>query len=72
MQAMRSGDMKAVRPKPDGPVELYDLAKDPGESKDLASSKPELAAEFDQRLRAARTPPRPQKEPPHPWWDARS
>ncbi|MBI5281461.1 MAG: arylsulfatase [Candidatus Solibacter usitatus] len=72
MQAMRRGNMKAVRPKQNGPVELYDLAADPTESNDLAGRKPELAARFDQLLRAARTPPRPQKEPPHPWWEARS
>jgi arylsulfatase A-like enzyme len=72
MQAMRRGQWKAVRPKPNGPVELYDLAADRTESKDLAPSRPALAAEFDRRLKAARTPPRPQQEPPHPWWDARS
>jgi arylsulfatase A len=72
IQAMRRGDLKAVRSEPDGPVEVYDLAKDPAESEDLAPSRPELAKEFDKRLREARTPPRPQTEPPHPWWDARS
>jgi arylsulfatase A-like enzyme len=72
MQAMRRGRWKAVRPKPNGPVELYDLAADRAESKDLAAARPELAAEFDRRLKGARTPPRPQQEPPHPWWDARS
>lgn len=72
MQAMRRGDWKAVRPKPNGPVELYDLKSDPGEERDLAPQKPELAAEFDRAMKASRVPPRPQKEPPHPWWEARS
>jgi hypothetical protein len=64
--------MKAVRPKPGGPIEVYNLASDPGEAKDLAGSRPELAAEFEKRLKEARTVPRQQKEPPHPWWEARS
>ncbi len=72
MQALRKGNMKAVRPKQNASVEVYDLAADPTESHDLAKEKPELAAEFDKLLRAARTVPRVQKEPPHPWWEARS
>jgi arylsulfatase A-like enzyme len=72
MQAMRRGNWKAVRPKPDGAVELYDLKSDPGEERDLASQKPGLAAEFDRAMKAARVPPRPQKEPAHPWWNVRS
>ena len=69
---MRRGNWKAVRNKPDGPVELYDLSKDPGEAKDLAGTMPKLAAEMDQAMRAARTKPRQQKEPPHVWWDVKS
>jgi arylsulfatase A-like enzyme len=72
MQALRKGDMKAVRPTQNGPVEVYNLANDPSESRDLAKNKPELGAEFDKLLRAARTEPRVQKEPPHTWWEARS
>ena len=72
MQAMRRGHWKAVRPKPDGTVELYELKSDPGEERDLASQKPGLAAEFDRAMKAARVPPRPQKEPAHPWWNVRS
>lgn len=45
-QAVRMGDWKAVRVncfrKPDGPVELYNLAEDIGESKNLAEDRPEL------------------------------
>ncbi len=72
VQAMRRGDWKAVRPKAAGPVELYNLAEDPGESKDLAPTKKELVEEFDRLLKSARTTPRMQKEHAHPWWDARS
>jgi len=72
MQAMRRGDMKAVRPKQNGPVEVYNLAKDPSETTDLAKARPELGTQFDKLLRAARTEPRVQKEPPHGWWEARS
>ena len=71
-QAMRRGNLKAVRPKGGKPVEVYDLAKDPGEKSDLAAAHPKLAAAFDRRLRAARQAPRPQTEPPHPWWDVKS
>jgi arylsulfatase A-like enzyme len=42
--AIRQGDWKAVRiPAPDGPGswQLYDLSKDPGETKDLAADFPE-------------------------------
>lgn len=71
-QALRRGRWKGVRRKPNGPVELYDLQTDPGEQRDLAAGQPARAKEFDAALRAARTVPRPQKEPAHPWWDARS
>jgi arylsulfatase len=72
MQAIRKGTLKAIRPKTNAKVELYDLAADPGETKDLADAKPELAAQFDRLLQTSRVPPRAQKEPPHPWWEARS
>jgi arylsulfatase A-like enzyme len=72
MQAMRRGNWKAVRPKPNGPIELYDLKADIGEQHDLAGENPALVAEFDRAMKAARFPPRPAKEPAHPWWDVRS
>jgi arylsulfatase A-like enzyme len=72
MQAMRRGTMKAVRPKQDGPVELYDLASDPAETKDLSAARPAEAEKFDRWMREARTAPRRQTEPAHSWWDVKS
>jgi arylsulfatase A-like enzyme len=72
MQALRRGNLKAVRPRQNGGVEVYDLAADPTESHNLAGEKPELSAQFDQLLRQARTEPRPQKESAHSWWDVKS
>ncbi|NJB86055.1 arylsulfatase A-like enzyme [Lewinella marina] len=60
-QAIRSGKWKAVRYNVnemgmDGPVELYDLSVDPGETTDLASQHPEVVADMKERLREARYP----------------
>ncbi len=54
-QAMRLGDWKAVRKGVDGPVELYDLARDLGETTDLAATHPDVAADLGARMAAART-----------------
>lgn len=53
--AVRLGDFKLVRQKlstenPD-PWEVYDLSRDPSESKDLAGEKPELLAQAEELLR---------------------
>lgn len=44
--AFRSGNWKIVRPKRRQPIELYHLASDPGEKRDLASDHPEKLKEL--------------------------
>lgn len=69
MQAARNGDWKAVRPKPNGPVELYNLKTDRAESRDLAKSEPEVFERMERFMRSARTPPRSLNEPGVYYWD---
>ena len=64
MQAMRMGDWKAVRPKPNGPLELYNLKNDVGEANDVGASNPKILAKMEALLKTARVEPRPQKDPP--------
>ncbi len=63
IQAVRMGDWKAVRPKPNGALELYDLKTDIGEKNDVASQNPQVMARIEKYLATARVEPRPQKEP---------
>ncbi len=51
-QAGRIGDWKALRAKAGAPVALYNLANDPGETTDLASQYPRVAADFAARFDA--------------------
>ncbi len=54
-QALRSGDWKVVKrelKKGNPRVELYDLAQDPQEARDLAGERPDLAAELARQLDA--------------------
>ncbi|OPZ22861.1 MAG: Arylsulfatase [candidate division BRC1 bacterium ADurb.BinA364] len=57
-QAIQQGDWKAIRhnasANPDGPVQLYNLAEDPGEERDLAERFPDLAHSLAQRMIEAR------------------
>ena len=57
-QAVRMGRWKGVRLKPDAPLELYDLERDPGEASDVAAAHPEIVARIDRYLEGARTPSR--------------
>jgi arylsulfatase A len=53
-QAVREGPWKAVRYGLDAPVQLFDLASDPGERTDLASRHPEIVARLTARFTSAR------------------
>ena len=58
--AIRQGPWKGVRTevfaRPDGPLELYRLDSDPGETINIAAEHPEKVAELNRLLRASRVP----------------
>ena len=54
-QAARRGDWKAVRHGVGKPIELYHLANDVFESRDLASSNPKIVEQFAEYFRHGRT-----------------
>jgi arylsulfatase A-like enzyme len=54
-QAVRWKDWKAVRKGPDQPIELYDLAVDIGEEKNIADEHPKVVARIEEYLSTART-----------------
>jgi arylsulfatase A-like enzyme len=55
IQAVRFGDWKAVKNGPKRAIELYDLASDPGESRDVAAGHPEEVAKAEEMLETSRT-----------------
>ena len=57
-QAVRMGEWKAVRAKPGGPIELFNLKEDPSETTDVAPRRPEALAKIEAFLKTARTAPR--------------
>jgi arylsulfatase len=54
-QAVRLGDWKGIRLSPDDPVQLYDLAADPGESADVAVEHPDLVERIVDIMTTGRT-----------------
>ncbi len=73
-QSVRAGNWKAVRQKllppgkalPQIHTELYDLAADPAESRDLSASRPEIVARLERLMRREHSP---SKEFPFPALD---
>lgn len=57
-QAARLGQWKAVRQRPEGPIELYDLSTDIGESKDVSAANPQVAERMARIMRESHRPPR--------------
>ncbi len=54
-QAVRIGDLKAVRAERDAPIEVYDLRTDPGESRNIAADQVAFVARAKELFRTART-----------------
>jgi arylsulfatase A-like enzyme len=54
-QAVRMGEWKAVRLKKEAPLEIYNLAADPGETEDVAAANPKIVARIEAYLKTART-----------------
>src|SRR5262249_54034958 len=54
-QAVRMGDWKGIRLKSGPPLELYDIARDPSESTNIASEHPEIVRQIEEYLKIART-----------------
>ena len=64
--AVRAGDLKLIEYYEDGRTELYDLASDPGEQRDLAAERPEVAASLRDQLRTWRASVGAQMPEPNP------
>jgi len=54
LQAVRMGDWKAVRLGPNKPLELYNLATDLAEERDVASQNPDVVGKIEEYLKTAR------------------
>jgi arylsulfatase A-like enzyme len=53
--AARRSKWKALRRKPQLPLELYDLGRDIGETRNVAEAHPEVVKQFEAFLKTART-----------------
>ncbi|MHC4509167.1 MAG: sulfatase-like hydrolase/transferase [Planctomycetota bacterium] len=67
--AIREGDYKLIEFYEDGRLELYDLASDIGEKKDLATEMPQKAAQLQQKLARWRRSVKAKMPTPNPDYD---
>jgi arylsulfatase A-like enzyme len=67
--AVREGKWKLIEHYEDGKLELFDLVRDPGETKDRAGAEPELAKALRDRLAAWRKEVGAQENTPNPDFD---
>ncbi|WP_228445552.1 arylsulfatase [Thalassotalea sp. HSM 43] len=68
LQAIRHGDWKLVK-RYNKPLELYNLAKDIGETNNIAKQHPDIVTQLAKQIEASRTP-HPEftlKKLPNPW-----
>jgi arylsulfatase A-like enzyme len=70
--AVREGDWKLIENYEDNSVELYNLATDRGETKNLASAEPERAEQLLRKLQAWRASVGARMPTPNPEFDAAS
>ena len=68
--AIRSGDWKLIEHYEDGRVELFNLARDPGESTDVSREEPDRAADLRGQLASWRQAVGAQENSPNPRFDA--
>lgn len=61
-RAARIGDWKGVKLNPDQPLELYQLAADPGETNNVAAANPEVVKNIEAYLKGAAHPWTPEKD----------
>jgi len=54
-QAVRHGDWKAIRNKQGQPLQLFDVIRDIGEKRDVATEHPDVIARIEAYLKTART-----------------
>ena len=66
--AIRSGNLKLLEWLEDDRVELYDLGRDEGESRDLATARPETVADLRAKLNAWRQEVDARMPSPNPEW----
>ncbi len=62
-QAVRIGDMKAIKHGQKEPIELYNLRTDLAEKFNLAKDLPEIVEKAEKIFQESHTEPRPQEEP---------